>query len=94
MSGVRVLTHKETPGLGDYIDILKDDWITQFNDESLEKTTESFWKVKKDGGKFDYMAGATITPRAVVKAVHKALQYFSHHQTELFASQLPQKVEE
>ena len=94
VSGVRVLAHKETPGLGDYIDILKDDWITPFNDESIENTTESFWKVKKDGGKFDYMAGATITPRAVVKAVHKALQYFSHHQTELFASQLPQKVEE
>lgn len=94
VSGVRVLAHKETPGLGDYIDILKDNWITQFNDESLEKTTESFWKVKKDGGKFEYMAGATITPRAVVKAVHKALQYFAHHQTELFANQLPQKVEE
>jgi electron transport complex protein RnfG len=88
LSGVRVLTHKETPGLGDYIDILKDDWITQFNDESLTKTAEIFWKVKKDGGKFEYMAGATITPRAVVSAVHKALLYFSKHQQELF-SKLP-----
>lgn len=94
VSGVRVLAHKETPGLGDYIDILKDDWITQFNDESLERTTENFWKVKKDGGKFEYMAGATITPRAVVKAVHKALQYFNSHKTELFTSPPPQKVEE
>ncbi len=94
LSGVRVLAHKETPGLGDYIDILKDEWITQFDDESLEKTTENFWKVKKDGGKFEYMAGATITPRAVIKAVHKALQYFSQHKRELFTSQLPQKVEE
>lgn len=88
VSGVRVLAHKETPGLGDYIDILKDDWITQFNDESLSKTTDNFWKVKKDGGKFEYMAGATITPRAIVKAVHKALQYFAQHQQELFASNL------
>lgn len=88
VSGVRVLAHKETPGLGDYIDILKDDWITQFNDESLNKTTDNFWKVKKDGGKFEYMAGATITPRAIVKAVHKALQYFAQHQQELFASNL------
>lgn len=94
VSGVRVLAHKETPGLGDYIDILKDDWITQFNDESIEKTTENFWKVKKDGGKFEYMAGATITPRAVVKAVHKALQYFNSHKTELFTRPSPQKVEE
>lgn len=87
LSGVRVLAHKETPGLGDYIDILKDDWITQFNEESLAKTIDSFWKVKKDGGKFEYMAGATITPRAVVKAVHQTLQYFAQHQQELFASQ-------
>jgi electron transport complex protein RnfG len=76
ISGVRVLAHKETPGLGDYIDILHDDWITTFNNESLSKTDAKHWQVKKDGGQFDYMAGATITPRAVVKAVHKALQYF------------------
>jgi electron transport complex protein RnfG len=90
ISGVRVLTHKETPGLGDYIDIAKDDWIKLFNGESLtqisgEKWPEERWKVKKDGGEFDYMAGATITPRAVVKAVHKALQYFEANKVALFA---------
>ena len=85
ISGVRVLTHKETPGLGDYIDITKGDWIKLFNAKSLENTSDENWKVKKDGGQFDYMAGATITPRAVVKAVHKALQYFEANKQALFA---------
>jgi electron transport complex protein RnfG len=85
ISGVRVLTHKETPGLGDYIDIAKDDWIKLFDAESLTKTSNKNWKVKKDGGSFDYMAGATITPRAVVQAVHKALQYFEANKVSLFA---------
>ncbi len=79
VSGVRVLTHTETPGLGDYIDIAKTNWIKLFDGESLKKTNDNHWKVKKDGGKFDYMAGATITPRAVIKAVHKALQYYEQH---------------
>ncbi len=85
IAGVRVLTHKETPGLGDYIDIAKDNWIKLFNAESLTKTVSEKWTVKKDGGQFDYMAGATITPRAVVKAVHKALQYFEANKLSLFA---------
>lgn len=85
LAGVRVLAHKETPGLGDYIDIAKDNWIKLFDDESLLKTPDNQWKVKKDGGAFDYMAGATITPRAIVKAVHKALQYFEANKQALFA---------
>jgi Na+-translocating ferredoxin:NAD+ oxidoreductase subunit G len=85
IAGVRVLKHKETPGLGDYIDILKGNWIKLFDTESLIKTADDKWNVKKDGGKFDYMAGATITPRAVVKAVHKALQYFEANKQTLFA---------
>ncbi len=84
ISGVRVLTHKETPGLGDYIDIAHGNWIKLFNDESLQKTPEEKWQVKKDGGQYDYMVGATITPRAVVKAVLKALQYFAMNQQTLF----------
>jgi electron transport complex protein RnfG len=83
VSGVRVLTHKETPGLGDYIDIAHGNWIKLFDDESVEKTPAEQWKVKKDGGKFDYMVGATITPRAVVKAVAKALQFYEQNQHEL-----------
>ena len=85
IAGVRVLTHKETPGLGDYIDILKGNWIKLFDGESLSKTTDTQWKVKKDGGQFDYMAGATITPRAVVIAVYKALKYFEANKVALFA---------
>jgi Na+-translocating ferredoxin:NAD+ oxidoreductase subunit G len=84
VGGVRVISHKETPGLGDYIDIAKNKWITIFEGKSLDDPKDSDWKVKKDGGSFDYMAGATITPRAVVKAVHKALQYFAQHRDEMF----------
>lgn len=86
ISGVRVLAHKETPGLGDYIDIAHGDWIKLFNNESVEKTPAAQWLVKKDGGQFDYMVGATITPRAVVKAVHKALQYFEENKATLFVT--------
>lgn len=82
--GVRVIAHNETPGLGDYIDIAKSDWIKTFSHQSLSNTSEKDWKVKKDGGQFDYMAGATITPRAVVKAVHKALLYFQQNKDVLF----------
>ena len=85
ISGVRVLTHKETPGLGDYIDIARGNWIKLFNDESVNKTPAELWHVKKDGGKFDYMVGATITPRAVVKAVLKALQFYEANKQTLFA---------
>lgn len=83
IAGIRVTAHHETPGLGDYIDIAKNRWITQFDGHGLEDTPDKDWKVRKDGGRFDYMAGATITPRAVVKATHKALQYFAAHRDEL-----------
>lgn len=85
ISGVRVLAHKETPGLGDYIDIAHGKWIKLFDDESVHKTPTANWQVKKDGGKFDYMVGATITPRAVVKAVLKALQFYEINKQTLFA---------
>lgn len=85
VSGVRVLAHKETPGLGDYIDVAHGNWIKLFNDESIQKSSVTQWQVKKDGGKFDYMVGATITPRAVVKAVHRALLYFEQNKAMLLA---------
>lgn len=84
LSGVRVLSHKETPGLGDYIDVTRGNWIKSFDNESLAKTAPALWNVKKDDGKFDYMAGATITPRAVVKAIFKALRYAKENQAMLF----------
>lgn len=91
MVGVRITQHKETPGLGDYIEPKKDKnkarpWITQFDTLSLATVADGEWKVKKDGGRFDSVAGATVTPRAVVKAVHKALKYASDNRDRLFAA--------
>ena len=87
LSGVRVIGHRETPGLGDRIELAKSRWILGFDGRSLQQPGESGWAVKKDGGQFDQFAGATITPRAVVKAVHQALQYFDAHRDELFAQE-------
>lgn len=86
LAGVRVLAHKETPGLGDYIDEHHGDWIHGFDGRSLQNLEASQWKVKKDGGQFDYITGATITPRAVVKAVKNSLHYYHQHRDELFAA--------
>jgi len=89
VSGVRVVSHNETPGLGDYIEVAKNPWVKQFDGQSPEKLKDDDWKVKKDGGKFDSMAGATISPRAVVKAVHKSVQYFMQHRDELLMQTTP-----
>lgn len=90
VAGVRVIAHKETPGLGDYIEPKKDrkrarPWITQFEGRALGKPGERGWKVKKDGGEFDANAGATVTPRAVVKAVKRTLDYVAAHRATLYA---------
>lgn len=79
VTGVRVTAHHETPGLGDYINRAKSAWIDQFVGKSLTEPEPKHWKVAKDGGAFDSRAGATITPRAVVKAVRSALDYFARH---------------
>lgn len=84
LAGVRVVKHRETPGLGDAVESQRSDWILGFNDKSLENPPPKKWKVKRDGGEFDQFTGATITPRAVVKAVHSALLYFQEHRKELF----------
>jgi electron transport complex protein RnfG len=86
--GVRVVEHKETPGLGDYIDPRKDKnktspWIDQFNNVPLSLSNKD-WHVKKDGGEFDAYAGATVTPRAVVKAVHRAQEFVMDNRQVLF----------
>lgn len=85
LAGVRAIKHQETPGLGDKINEKKSDWILQFKNLSLHNPEESKWVVTKDGGDFDQFTGATITPRAVVTAVKKALHYFKHHHDQLFA---------
>ncbi|WJW76051.1 electron transport complex subunit RsxG [Thiohalobacter sp. IOR34] len=85
LMGVRVLSHHETPGLGDRIETERSDWILGFTGRSLNDPPESKWAVKRDGGVFDQFTGATITPRAVVRAVKRCLLYFREHREELFA---------
>lgn len=83
LAGVRVLTHTETPGLGDKIDLKKSPWILSFNGKTTDSSNDPNWAVKKDGGEFDQFTGATITPRAVVNAAGKAIDYFRANQAEL-----------
>lgn len=84
LAGVRVLEHHETPGLGDGIEIGRSEWVRDFADRSLQDPAAKGWNVRRDGGEFDQFTGATITPRAVVKAVHKALLYFDANKDKLF----------
>lgn len=86
ISGVRVLEHRETPGLGDPIERRRSDWITRFDGRSLSNPEPRGWAVRRDGGVFDQFTGATITPRAVVEAVQRALAYFSAHHGALFST--------
>lgn len=81
--GVRVLAHKETPGLGDRIDARKSGWILRFTGLFLGDPPPNQWKVKKDGGQFDQFAGATITPRGVVKAIREGLEFFEAHKAQM-----------
>lgn len=81
--GVRVLAHKETPGLGDKIEVKKTDWITRFDGLSMGNPPLEKWKVKKDGGQFDQFAGATITPRGVLKAIREGLEFFAANKATL-----------
>lgn len=87
ISGVRALQHTETPGLGDKIELRKSEWILTFDNRSLANTDPVLWRVKKDGGEFDQFVGATITPRAVVAAVHNALLFFDANRTSLLNHQ-------
>ena len=84
IAGVRIIRHRETPGLGDAIEAERSDWVQIYNGTSLQNPTEKKWKVKRDGGHFDQFTGATITPRAVVKAVRSALVYFNQNRDKLF----------
>jgi Na+-translocating ferredoxin:NAD+ oxidoreductase subunit G len=84
IAGVRVLSHHETPGLGDKVELKKSSWIANFTGKSMNNPTAPSWKVKKDGGDFDQFAGATITPRAVVSQVRRVLEFVDLHRDELF----------
>lgn len=82
--GVRALQHSETPGLGDKIEMSVSNWMLSFNGKSYSEENAKSWQVKKDGGQFDQFTGATITPRAVVGSVTKALAYINTNQQALF----------
>ena len=84
IAGIRVVKQRETPGLGDAIETSISDWILGFNGKTLQQPDSQHWKVKRDGGIFDQFTGATITPRAVVKAVHNTLIYFDKNHSMLF----------
>lgn len=86
VAGVRVVEHKETPGLGDKVDLKKSDWILSFNGKSLTNPEKSGWAVKKNGGDFDQFTGATITPRAVIYQIAEVLEYFNQDRERLLTA--------
>jgi len=86
VAGVRVTSHRETPGLGDAIEIEKSSWVLGFDGKSLGAPPESRWTVRRDGGAFDQFTGATITPRAVTRAVQLALAYHERHREHLYSA--------
>ncbi|WP_217515107.1 electron transport complex subunit RsxG [Vibrio metschnikovii] len=81
--GTRVLSHQETPGLGDKIDLRISDWILSFTGRQVNDDNQRQWQVRKDGGQFDQFTGATITPRAVVKAVKQTVEYVNLHREQI-----------
>ena len=91
VGGARVVTHRETPGLGDNIELAKSDWILSFNGRSRDGSDDPRWAVRKDGGEFDQFTGATITPRAIVDATAAALDYFEANRALLLTPVAPQK---
>lgn len=87
--GVRVLEHRETPGLGDFVEARRSDWILRFDGRSLADPPTTRWRIRKDGGDFDQFTGATVTSRAVTGAVRNALTCFARHRAELLAPPSP-----
>jgi len=91
--GARVTRHRETPGLGDQVEVQKSNWILQFNGRSLSSPLPAAWQVKKDGGQFDQLTGATITPRAIVTALRQALEFFAQNKTRLLADAITEPAQ-
>ena len=85
ISGLRILEHHETPGLGDKISSSRSDWVFQFDGRSLGNPVPDRWAIRSDGGEFDQLTGASVTPRAVIKAVRDTLIYFDAHRDEIFS---------
>ena len=86
LTGIHVLEHSETPGLGDGVETAKSEWARQFTGRSLLDPEPEGWQIKTDGGQFDQLTGASVTPRAIVKAVKETLLYFDRHRDQVFAN--------
>ena len=86
VTGIRILEHRETPGLGDRIVSSRSDWVFQFDGRSLGDPSADGWALKRDGGQFDQLTGASVTPRAVISVVKETLIYFDAHREEIFAA--------
>ena len=86
VTGVRVLEHRETPGMGDRIEMTKSDWVLQFDGRSLQDPELGQWAIKDDGGEFDQLTGASVTPRAIIKAIKQTLQYFDGNRDAIFSA--------
>jgi electron transport complex protein RnfG len=93
VTGVRILQHRETPGLGDKIDSTRSEWVFQFNGRSMGEPHITGWAIKSDGGEFDQLTGASITPRAVIKAIRDTLIYFDVHRDEIFLAEATEEDE-
>ncbi|MDH3748647.1 MAG: electron transport complex subunit RsxG [Gammaproteobacteria bacterium] len=85
VTGIRILEHRETPGLGDKIVSSRSNWVFQFDGHSLDNPELTGWALKRDGGQFDQLTGASITPRAVINAMRETLLYFAAHRDEIFS---------
>jgi electron transport complex protein RnfG len=85
LTGIHVLEHRETPGLGDLVETSKSDWAQQFRGRSIGDPVSAGWAIRRDGGSFDQLTGASVTPRAIVKAVHETLAYFAENRDAMFA---------
>lgn len=94
VTGVHVLEHRETPGLGDRVESTKSDWVKQFNGHSLLDPEPTGWAIKGDGGQYDQLTGASVTPRAIIKAIKETLLYFEAHSEEIFAEVIPETDKE
>ena len=86
VTGVRVLEHRETPGLGDRIETTKSDWVLQFDGHSLQDPLPRQWAIKDDGGDFDQLTSASVTPRAIIRAIKETLTYFDANRVAVFAA--------
>ena len=93
VTGVRILQHRETPGLGDKIESARSDWVFQFDGRSMGDPVATGWAIEVDGGEFDQLTGASVTPRATIKAIRDTLIYFESHQDAIFLSESSEEDE-